>query len=286
MQYSNPKIPEGINTSKEHPLKEFFKLTIGVFGSLAIVLFILGILADKVAHYLPYSIEENSTLFVSGSHDLNKPIVAYLQSLADKISQTQDLPENMKITVHYSDGNVVNAFASLGGHIIFYRGLLEEMPNENALTMVMAHEIAHVKHRHPIRSIGRGIVISLVVSLISTSLGDDIVSNVVDSTGNITTLKFNRDHESEADITALQSVKAIYGHTVGADELFMVFKKLEGKSLQPEFLSTHPATDSRIERVRQLNENTNSIKTMPLPDDFKVWLKADLDEVEIETSSE
>lgn len=272
MEYSNPQIPEGINTSKEHPLKEFLLLTVGIFGILAIVLFILGLIADKVAHHLPYSIEQDSDMFVMGSNDRNKPIVNYLQDLADKIRKTQNLPEEMKITVYYSDDKTVNAYATLGGNIVFFKGLLEKLPNENALSMVMAHEIAHVKHRHPIRSLGSGVVIGLVVSIISSSIGDDIVGQFVGTTGSLTNFKFSREHETEADSTAIYSLKALYGHLNGAAELFLIFKDLEGRSSAPEFLSTHPATESRLTHIQQLQISNDNNHITPLPEGFKSWL--------------
>lgn len=272
MEYSNPEIPEGINTSKEHPLKEFFYLTVGVFGTLFIILATLGILADRLAHYLPYSIEKDSNILVLGDSDTNKPIVAYLQKLADKISKTQDLPEGVVIKVHYSDADIVNAYATLGGNIVFFKGLLKEIPNENALVMVLAHEIAHIKHRHPIRSLGRGIIIGLVASVVSSGLGDSIISQFIGTTGSVTILKFNREHEAEADQTALDSVKAIYGHTAGADQLFVLFQQHEGKQLAPEFLRTHPTTESRLKRIRQQNNDKNA-QTTPLPEQFKSWLE-------------
>ncbi len=271
MDYSNPQIPEGINTSKEHPLKEFFLLTIGIFGTLAIALFILGVLADKLAHYLPYSIEQDAELFVTGTRDKDQPIVRYLQDLADKISAVQNLPEDMKIKIHYANDDVVNAYATLGGNVVLFRGLLEKIPNENALTMVMAHEIAHIKHRHPIRNFGSGVVIGLVATLISGSLGDNITGRAIGTTSAITSFSFSRDHETEADETAIQSVKAIYGHLAGASELFLIFKELEGLDLTPEILSTHPETESRLRLIKQ-QSSQNDNKTTPLPEEFQNWL--------------
>ncbi len=273
MEYSNPHIPEGINTSKEHPLKEFLLLTVGVFGTLAIVLFILALVADKIAHYLPYSIEQDSDMFVMGSNDREKPIVNYLQDLADKISKTQNLPEEMKITVYYSDDDTVNAYATLGGNVIFFKGLLEKLPNENALSMVMAHEIAHIKHRHPIRSLGSGVVVGLVVSILNSSIGDDLIGQFIGTTGNLTSFKFSREHETEADSTAIDSVKTIYGHLDGANELFLIFKDLEGENLQPEFLSTHPATDSRLTHIQESRMTSGNNQITPLPEGFAAWLE-------------
>ena len=271
MDYSNPQIPEGINSSKGHPLKEFILLTVGIFGTLAIALFILGVLADKLAHYLPYSIEQDSELFVMGTDDKNKPIVNYLQNLADKISTTQDLPENMEIKIHYADEDVINAYATLGGNVVLFRGLLEKIPNENALTMVMAHEIAHIKHRHPIRNFGSGVVIGLVATLISGSLGDNITGRAIGTTSAITSFSFSRDHEIEADETAIQSVRSLYGHLAGASDLFAIFKEREGLDLTPEILSTHPETESRLRRIEQ-HSGQNNNKTTPLPEEFKNWL--------------
>ncbi len=58
MEYSNPEIPEGINITKEHPLKEFFILTTGVLAAITIAVVILSLLAEKLAVYVPFSVEQ------------------------------------------------------------------------------------------------------------------------------------------------------------------------------------------------------------------------------------
>ena len=50
---------------------------------------------------------------------------AYLQNLSDQLSVAQGLPESIKITVHYVDQPVINAFATIGGHVFIYQGLIE-----------------------------------------------------------------------------------------------------------------------------------------------------------------
>ena len=64
----------------------------------------------------------------------------------------------MKLRVHYVDTAVPNAFAALGGHIAVTRGLYESVQSENALALVLAHEIAHVRARDPIAGIGGGLI--------------------------------------------------------------------------------------------------------------------------------
>lgn len=274
MEYSNPEIPEGINYSKTHPLKEFVLLTGGVLGLLLVIFALLAFFADKLAHHIPFSMEKDIDSFVISDADKNADVSAYLQQLADRIAQTQALEEGMVIKVHYVDSDVVNAYATLGGNVIFFRGLLEKMSHENALAMVMAHEIAHVKHRHPIRSLGKGIVIGMAISLVNSSMGDAMIGDIVGNTGMVTILKYSRDHENEADDTALASLTQLYGHVNGADELFKYIHDRSHSeiSYQPEFLTTHPDIARRIAKIEAMSLARQPV-LQPLPVEFKQWLK-------------
>ncbi|NOY71488.1 MAG: M48 family metalloprotease [Gammaproteobacteria bacterium] len=292
MDYQNPKIPEGINTSTSHPLKEFFLLTTGVLGVVAIAALLFALLAEQLAIYIPFETElkwaEKITEYKN--RETNKqsepnnvidskdtPMKHYLDELAAKISTAQALPPEMKITVHYQDSDVINAFATLGGHVFLFRGLLEELPNENAVAMVLAHEIAHIKHRHPIRSAGRGIIIGMALTMVSSALGNSMINQVLTNTGGLAVLKFSRDQEDEADQTALESLRKIYGHVFGASELFEIMQQAESTRLTPEFLSTHPLSQQRINAIHTFQSKHNiaeEIKLTPLPDGlFKVLTK-------------
>ena len=274
LEYSNPEIPEGINTSKEHPIKEFLWLTSGVVTSIFVVILVLVLSIDAVTSYIPFKIEQEIPLpdFDSGSEE--GPLPEYLQSLADRIVEAEALPDEMKITVHYLDDDTVNAFATLGGHVFFFRGLLEKLPNENALAMLMAHEIAHVKHRHPIKSLGRGLVAGLALSVISSTAGDAIIGNFLGEAGYLTILKYSREMESEADKTAIQALQSIYGHLIGADDLFKVLKDESGSLEPPAFFGTHPLTDDRIAEIASYDDDNTqkNNKITPLPDKFQEWI--------------
>ena len=74
MDYSNPDIPEGINYSKTHPLKEFVLLTTGVFGVLLIAVLLLGVFADHFAQYIPYRVEKNFHILVPAKDEALKRI--------------------------------------------------------------------------------------------------------------------------------------------------------------------------------------------------------------------
>ncbi len=280
MKYSNPEIPEGINTSVQHPLKEFFLLTGGILGLVLIVVVALTLLADRLAVYIPFELEVELATRVINEETADvesPPIENYLNKLADKIAVEQALPPEMQITVHYVDDELVNAFATLGGHLFMFRGLLEKLPHENAVAMVLAHEIAHIKHRHPIRSMGRGIIFGLAMGMVSSTLGNAMTDQVLANTGGLTVLKFNRDQESEADQTALDSLYQLYGHVDGADTLFEVLEQVSGDvSLQmPEFFSTHPLSENRVNNIHDFqteHSTTTNRATAPLPDEYAAWL--------------
>jgi len=282
--YSNPKIPEGINTSKEHPLKEFSSLLIGALILIAVVTFVLGFFGSYLAGKIPFSAEVKiASLYdapgavsdkTNNGDTLDKEtrLKIYLQNLADKIAKTQNLPEDMKIIVHYVDGDTVNAFATLGGHLILYRGLLKKLPNENALAMLLGHEIAHVKYRHPIKSMGRGIAAGIAIAAITGSTH----SSALGDTGLLTTLHYSRKMEQQSDEEAMETLHALYGHINGGAQLFKEFQKMrieEDSGESPALFSSHPLDQQRIdnfERMAALKQWKTNGKLTPLPDFFSV----------------
>ncbi len=249
-------------------------------AGIAALLLVLILLSDFIVDYIPYSWEKSlSEPFTrsdaADSDDQeSKHLEAYLQQLADRISIAQGLPEGMTIKVHFLNRDPVNAFATLDGHVFFFRGLLEKLPNENALAMLMAHEIAHIKYRHPIHSLSRGVLVGLALSVLSGSMGDSIMQSFINEAGILTVLKFSRDMEVESDNAALDSVVALYGHTKGAGDLFKVLQK-ETKDKEPyEIFSTHPLTENRISNIREQSEQqlSKDSTVTPLPEGYADWL--------------
>lgn len=258
MDYSNPEIPEGINTGKQHPLKDFFILTTGVLGGIVIVVFLLGLFAERLALYIPFSFERE--LFDAVEREpfasADPEIQTYLEDLTNDLVPYLDLPEEFTINVRFIDDPLANAFATLGGHISIHRGLVELLPNENALAMVVAHELAHIKFRDPIVALGRGVVVGLFLSAIMGTGADRFTGSIISEAGTLTVLGFNRKQEQRADYVALRAVAAHYGHINGADELFKEFIKLENETggYVPEFFSTHPLSKDRAVKIRQQAE--------------------------------
>jgi predicted Zn-dependent protease len=282
VEYKQVQPPEGINTSQEHPLKEFGLLLAGVLLFIVVAIASLSFAAHLLAPFIPFSAEQKMADMFSGQmKDKQIPqnavaVTRYLQSLAERVAVAQGLPDEMRITVHYIDSDTVNAFATLGGHVFFFRGLLQKMPNENALAMVMAHEIAHVKYRHPIKSLGRAVIAGTAIAVVSGAAGGDIVGDVLGETGLLTALKFSREQEQQSDEAALQSLVQLYGHVAEANTLFDMLEADEAEGQPPEFFSSHPHTEHRLENITVMASNHHWPTTgaiTPVPPQFSHWFE-------------
>lgn len=275
MKYRNPQIPEGINTSDRHPLKEFATLAGGAVLLILALGWLMGQVAGSLARLLPFEREMAlvpQELLVS---DAGPELQAYLDRLADRLAQNMDLPEGMQVRVHFSGSDTFNAFATLGGNVLLFRGLVEALPHENALAMLLAHEIAHVQHRDPIVGIGRGAAIRLVTSLLFGS--PDLA--VLGQAGVYTQLHYSRGMEGAAVAAALHAVNQLYGHIGGAVELFNILRaerERSGSGEMPAFFSSHPLDRDRMQAIlatsRQQGWRDDGQAT-PLPADFNAWMQ-------------
>ncbi len=274
MQYQNPKLPDDINVTRSHPLKTFVKLLTMAAVLAVIVILSLNLFAQYMAKAIPFRFESAimERFKAIDGIEKEKPSVPqfYLQDLADRILAQSDAPEDMKITVHYSDEDVVNAFATLGGNVFFYKGLVQKLKSEQALAMVMAHEIAHIVNRDPITALGRGLSTAIALSAIFGSSDNALIRRFVGSGETLTSLKYSRDHERNADDDGYDWINKLYGHGCGAEELFELFENMstDDDSNLPEILTTHPYASKRLQRIREKQDNTctySSGKITPNP---------------------
>lgn len=259
MKFENRLPAEGINASHEHPLKEFAWLAAVVLGLIAVTVGVVSYGAQWIAPRIPFEYETRlvgDAFAVVPKTEAGREVQAELQALADRLARRMSFPAGMKVRVGYQESGMVNAFATLGGHTVFFRGLVAKLESEDALAMVMAHEMAHLKHRHPAAALGRGVAVGVILSLVSADLGRSAAGGVVSQAGVVTLLSFNRDQEREADEEALRVLAAEYGHVGGALDLFSIFAQAQAEQARAavpavEFLATHPLTANRVDAVRR-----------------------------------
>lgn len=252
MKLENPPQADQYDPEAEQPLRELAILLGGVLALSLVAVLVLAYFAGMLAPRLPFSVERDFMAERMTADPRFTAQAAELQRLADRIGAALALPPEMKLTLHYSDDMTVNAYATLGGHVVVFRGLISRVTSENALAAVIAHEIAHVRHRHPATAAGRGIAIGLAISMLSSTVGNTVAQRVMGTTGMGVLLNYSREQETAADEDALRAVAKVYGHLGGAADLFETLKKAHPDSEGGlELFRSHPYSDRRIEHVRE-----------------------------------
>ncbi len=144
------------------------------------------------------------------------------------------------------DDNTQNAFCTPGGYIYVYTGLIKYLDNASSLAGVIGHEMAHADRRHSTQQLTKQYGISLLVSVVA---GTTNAGQLAEIAGNLTSLAFSREHETDADE---HSVIYLCPTQYRADGAADFFEKIEaqGGSNVPAFLSTHPNPDNRISKMQ------------------------------------
>lgn len=155
------------------------------------------------------------------------------------------------------DPGTVNAFALPGGKVVVYTGILPFTKDESGLATVLGHEIGHVIARHGVERMSRGKLAEFGATGLEILLGgsgNDQERGVIHQAFGIGTnvgvmLPFERSQESEADHIGL-NLMALAGYNPEAAIPFWQRMSGENKNHSPEFLSTHPADQKRIDQIR------------------------------------
>lgn len=173
---------------------------------------------------------------------------------------TEQVPEGLPWEFTLLDSDVVNAFALPGGKVFFSRGLAEQLTDEAQMALVLGHEIGHVTARHGAERISHALAVQgiMIGAAVAAGASEDdswigqALPLVVGLAGQGYLLKFNRDQEAEADRLGLRyMVEAGYDPAAIFDVMNVLAAATKG-GLPPEFLSTHPHPETRIEQGRRL----------------------------------
>lgn len=155
------------------------------------------------------------------------------------------------------DDPMVNAWCMPGGKVVVYTGILDVAQDEEGLAVVMGHEIAHAIARHGNERMSQQLVIQAGGMTLATLLQEkpeaaqNLFLTAYGIGGGLGALSFSRQHESEADKMGLIFM-AMAGYDPREAPAFWERMSAAGGGVEPpEFLSTHPNHDTR---VNDLNE--------------------------------
>lgn len=174
------------------------------------------------------------------------------------------VPGNLEWEFTLLDSDVINAFALPGGKVFMSRGLAEKLNSEAQLAGVLGHEIGHVTARHGNQRISKQIGFNAIMTGLAVGVGvADEDSSVrkygqyavpaLAVGGNVVLLKYGRDEESEADMLGVRYMTRAGYNPMGQVQVMEVLKAASGGgSAGPEWLSTHPAPQTRIDRLKKI----------------------------------
>ncbi|MDF1869145.1 MAG: M48 family metallopeptidase [Phycisphaerales bacterium] len=158
---------------------------------------------------------------------------------------------------------VINAFALPGGKIFLSRGLAEKLDSEAQFAGVLGHEIGHVTARHSNQQMSQQLGINFAIGAVAAGIGlSDADSDVrkygqlglpaVAVGSNLYLLSFGRSEELEADMLGMRYMSRAGYNPRGQLEVMQVLAAESQGARQPEWLSTHPLPESRIDRINEL----------------------------------
>lgn len=184
----------------------------------------------------------------------HKEVYNYINSIRDeilnsgKVQYKDEFVWNMKII---NNDSVLNAFCTPGGYIYIYTGLIKYLDGEDELAGVIGHEMGHADLRHSTRQMTQMYGVNILASAV---LGDREALKQI--TSGLVGLTFSRSHEKEADNA---SVTYLCGTKYDAAGAAGFFEKIaaSGGSTTPQFLSTHPNPENRVENIHGKKNELN-----------------------------
>lgn len=235
-------------------LKKIYKeLIILVLAFLAIWGAFSFLKAPKLDFETNISIETEEELgdlliesYLEANHQLQDSSVnRAIEIITNRLTSSLD-SSNYYYKFYVIDSPEINAFATLGGHIVIFSGLLKFADTPEEIAAVLAHEIGHVEERHVSKMLVKKLGLSVITSLLTG--GDPAL--IIEITEMAASNTFSRKHEGEADDFGL---KLLEKSSISPSQMATIFRRMKKEmdskyEKQLEFISTHPEMDKRIRK--------------------------------------
>lgn len=254
----NRLAPDDAHGRADHPLRELAWLLAATLGVLALAAVLLAWAAQALAPHVPFSAEvalaDRLLPDEPASNAAGQARRDALQTRAERVAAALSLPPGMTVSVTDEPLADFNAYATLGGRIRVFHGVLAQVQHEEELAALLAHEIAHIKHRHVAANLGRGMTMALLLSAVSGEAGAGLAQALLGQAAHLALLGYSREQERQADADALRASVALYGHAGGVLALLHRLETVEQQrgTSPPGWLRSHPQGSDRVFAARAL----------------------------------
>lgn len=185
--------------------------------------------------------EENKNTFVIHTVD----------SIVSHVCESNNINRE-SIKVHILNQDIVNAFALPNGHLIVYSGLILNSDNQEELTGVLCHEIAHIELNHVMKKLIKEIGLTVLISMTTGNGGGEIIK---ETSKLLSSSAFDRNLEKEADLKAVDYLKAAKVDPEPFANFLYKLSDQEHESLKYfTWISTHPDSRERAEYIIEYNK--------------------------------
>jgi predicted Zn-dependent protease len=172
-----------------------------------------------------------------------------VRRVGERIARAANRPDYRWEFKIVNDPEMVNAFCVPGGKVAVYTGIFPVARDEAGLSVILGHEVAHALERHAAERMSQAQLVGAGLAVAGASGLNPQILQALGLGANVgLILPFGRSQESEADhVGLILMAKAGYDPRV-ALEVWERMEKRE-KGAPPEFLSTHPGYETRIQQL-------------------------------------
>ncbi|RMF09618.1 MAG: hypothetical protein D6763_07520 [Alphaproteobacteria bacterium] len=188
-------------------------------------------------------------------------VAGYVAAVGGRLAANSELAD-LEFTFTVLNSPIVNAFALPGGYVYVTRGILSLFNSEAELASVLGHEIGHVTARHTAKRYNQAMFTGILGAGVGIALGSQAANDLIAYGSQLYLLGYSRDQEYQSDELGIRYMnRAGYDPYASADMLraLQAQDALEARlaagdarSRPPEFFSTHPNTENRINRAEAL----------------------------------
>jgi len=182
----------------------------------------------------------------------NIHVVNSVDSIVTQICKSNKIDKE-KLKIHVLSKDEINAFALPNGHLIVYSGLILNSYNQEELTGVICHEIAHTELNHIMKKLVKEIGLSVLISITTGNRGTEVIKETAKM---LSSSVFDRSLEKEADIKAVDYlINANVNPEPFADFLYKLSDNENEATKYLTWISTHPDSKDRAEYIIEYSKD-------------------------------